>query len=810
MKNPARANTHAFLLGSASVLALAAAPLGLGAPAFAQDDDDVIVVTGTRRAESVQDIPVNIAALGGAQIEQQGIGDLTEIASWVPGVFIVDQGARSSNQIVFRGLNADPIGSGEGVGDGNNGGGTVGTYLGEIPFYVELRLNDMERVEFLIGPQGTLYGAGTLGGAVRYIPNRPDFSAQYFNVRGDAYSYGEGDGISTDLGFTANLPISDNLAIRGSLDFLNDTGFIDQPFVVREIGVSNPDVIFDDQATFDANLRNAEDTNTEETLSGRIGLRWQPTSAIDANLTYYYQDIESGGRQISSWRSTAMTERYQNAKRVLEPNDRENELLALEIVADLGFAELTSATGYSEYSDRGQRDQNDLLITLEYSYEAFPAFTAYTLEERDDTTFNQEVRLVSTSDGPLSWIVGGFYNDADGFSTSSEFTPGYDQFAVDNFGGVQLRPDSLEYYSVSDTELTEKAIFGELGYDITDRWNVTVGARYYEYELSTLSSVDFPLLNTVFFGDPPDQILTDFEQTGQEDDGILGKFNTSYQFTDDILGYFTVSEGYRIGDNNGLAPCPDPIPPNQGACALPFEEQYFPDSTTNYEVGARTQWFGGDLTVNGAVYFIDWTDPQVSSATVNANIPITINGSGAESKGLELFFDAQLTDNFSLRGNYGYNNTELTEGVPNLIRTFPISDPAVVAPGEICIPGPVTAGNPAPSPFASCFDDGEAGDRLPGYPEHQFSLFANYNMPFAGGYLDFDYSVTAISEVLTRTGGRGDSLTLDSYDRHNIAVSYSNDAWTVTGYVNNLFDSFDEAGAISTQRANQHPTFDIN
>ncbi len=192
---------------------------------------------------------------------------------------------------------------------------------------------------------------------------------------------------------------------------------------------------------------------------------------------------------------------------------------------------------------------------------------------------------------------------------------------------------------------------------------------------------------------------------------------------------------------------------------------------------------------------------------MNANIPITINGEGAESRGFELFFDAALTDSFSLRGSYGYNDTELTDPVPNLIRTTPGDSPPTVPAGEQCIDGAIPPnvflpGDPAPSRFASCFDDGEAGDRLPGYPHNMFSLYANYTTPVAGGDLDFDYSIFAISDVLTRTGGRGGSLELDAYDRHNASVSYSQAGWTLTAYVDNIFDSFDETGAISTERTN--------
>ena len=160
--------------------------------------------------------------------------------------------------------------------------------LEKFPLYVDLRLNDLQRVEVLLGPQGTLYGAGTMGGAIRYIPNKPNLTESEYEVRADAYTYSEGDGISTDLGVTFNVPISDNFAIRGSLDSLDDDGFIDYPYAVRQIGVSNPDPDFSNPAAREANFNPIEDANTEEILSGKLAARWQPTEAIDATLTYYF------------------------------------------------------------------------------------------------------------------------------------------------------------------------------------------------------------------------------------------------------------------------------------------------------------------------------------------------------------------------------------------------------------------------------------------------------------------------------------------------------------------------------------------
>lgn len=431
--------TRASLFASISLLALPVA-----APALAQETTvDEVIITATRRDTTVQDAPINIAAIGSDAIEAQGFADMADIAAFVPGVHLVDQGGRDGNRIVVRGLNADPLGGSEGIGNGT--GGMVATYLGEIPIVVDLKLNDLERVEFLLGPQGTLYGAGTMAGAIRYIPKRPSFSETMLEARASGYQYSEASSISSDLGLTFNLPLSDTFAIRGSLDYLDDSGFIDYRYVVNEIGVSNPNVFNS------ANTHRVEDANTEETLSGRLGLRWAPNDWFDANLTWYFQDQKVGARQVSGARVSTMpvaVGEYDSVLRVLEPNDRKNNLVALEMTADLGFATLTSATGMSRYEDVGQRDQTDLLIGLEYGYEGFPTFTAFTREESEEEAINQELRLVSSGDGPLSWIVGGFYNNFKSDASSKEFTP-----ELPAYWGIN-RPDALEYYSVDRTELT--------------------------------------------------------------------------------------------------------------------------------------------------------------------------------------------------------------------------------------------------------------------------------------------------------------------------------------------------------------------
>lgn len=744
---------------TASILAL---PMGFAStaiPAHAQVDDEIIV-TATRRAETVQDIPFNISAVSASELEDIGITDLAELSAWVPGFHIINGGGREQDGIVIRGLNAD------GLGAANNNG-TVATYIGEIPLFVDLKLNDMKQVEVLLGPQGTLYGAGTMGGAVRYIPNKPEIGEQLFSMRADAYNYSKGSGISTDLGFTANVPVSDTFAIRANLDYLKDDGYIDYINVVKQIGFSNPDDPND--------VRTVKDANKEDTLSLRVAGRWMPTDAIDATLTYYGQFQDVKGRSHNGFvdgrdaNNTFITGRYESGTRVLEPNERDDQLFALEVVADLGFAELTSATGLGKYDELGNRDQTDLLIGLQYSYESFPSFTAITEEAVQSKFLNQEVRLVSKGDKRYNWIIGAYYNETETQSYSQEFTPNHP---------FSNRSDDLEYDSFGNSKDKEMAVFGEIGFDFTDAWQVTLGGRYFEYDLKSVSDAVVP-----FFEDPSYQRTTldgiediAFDPNNDaKDDGTLFKINTSYAVNDDVNVYATISEGFRLGGSNGIAPCPDVIPDQQTLCALPDEQNYGPDTTTNYELGVKSTLMDGQLTLNGAVYLLDWEGILLAGATDNGGLTFLQNGGTAQSKGIEVSFDYAPTDALNLRGNYAYTRARLTSAAPGLY-----SEDAFFS---------VAADNTG----------GVDGDRLPGSPEHQFSLFGDYTMGLSGGQdLVFRAGASYTSDILQRVGSIANGETLDGYFLANASISYQEDNWDLTLYANNLFDEYAEATITGT------------
>lgn len=765
-------------------------PLVVAAEEEAVDEGiEKIQVTATRRSATVQEIPVNITALDGDIMADQNIGELSDIARWVPGLTIQDQGGRQASPIIVRGLNTNTSGPG-------TDGGTVATYIGESPLQVDLKILDVQRVEVLIGPQGTLYGAGTLGGAIRYIPNKPEMDAMTGKVYGELNTVSEGDQ-GHEAGFVFNLPITDDeLAMRVAFQTQKNAGFIDYNYLVKEGGVSLPDPDWSDASAVSANLTQSADQNYDETDTAKFMLRWMPNDKLDALLSYTYQNQEVGGRSIVHYGTLSednglsdIIGKYESGYRYVEPRETTTDLLALEITADLGFAELTSATSFSTFEDDGQRDQTDLLIRLDYSYEEFPAFSSFTREQGEEENFVQELRLVSTIDSDLSWIVGAYYSDFHDEGSSKEFTPEYDQFRIANpwvwLGEDQAsvpRPDDLEYISVDDIDVTESAIFGEVSYAVNDKLDVTAGFRAYSYEVSAKSDTQFPLLETVGFGaDANDDFinLADAEAETAEDDGTLLKFNVSYKFSNDFMAYLTLSEGFRIGGSNGVPECTQEQldDDKQDTCALPSEVVYVADTTENIELGFKSTWNNNRIHLNGAIFKVDWNDPQIAGATQNGQQPITANGKGAESTGFELSARAMITDELTLFGSFAHTEAKLSADAPYLFGVFDEQGSTL-----------------------QNWKDGKNGDRLPGSPENQASLGVKYTTDVLGEYLvDVNYGVTYQSDLITTVGMRNDGEEIDGYSLSNLSVRFSAESWAVTAYIDNLFDEY----AVTSVRRNK-------
>ena len=765
----------------AKAISLASIPVAVATPSVVLAADktmiEEVVVTASRRAENVQDIPINITAVSGDQLKALRLHNISDIAHYVPGLTVVDRGPRNNSpDMLVRGLNTTGLGPGF-TSD------TVANYLGEIPLQVDLIPVDMERVEVLIGPQGTLYGQGTMGGAIRYIPTEANPNAFEIELRADLNANREADDLGLEYGLTVNIPLmEDTVALRVNMDRRDDPGFIDYDFVVRQPGVSNPEPDFSNPADVAANLRQVDDANGEKTTSYRANLRWLPTDDLDINIWYYGQETEAEGRQIAN-RLSFNTGRYQAGLRYEEPNDFSNHLVSLDVSWDLGFAEVTFVYGESEYEEQGQRDQTDLILDFEYGYEFFPSFSAFTREIVDEESETLEVRVISQYESKFSWTIGYFENELDSDATSEEFTPGFDQFAVDNFGGVQLRPDNLEYIELTDQYEKETAFYGELTYQATDYLSFTVGYRDYEFEVDSRGGFGLPLFDTVFLGEPQDAINVNFGTNAGKDDGDLIKFNTSWDINDDTMVYFTYSEGYRNGGVNSAPECtPDQIASEQQQlCALASEVLITPDEIENYEIGYKGFLMNRTISVSAALYTIDWQDLQVSTVTVNGGLPIIGNGSEAESRGFEFQGRWLINEGWDALLTYAYNNAELTATAPGLVGPFDALD----------------------------------GARLPGSPEHQATFNITYNRTIWNSVdLMINYGVVYTGGVYNIPGGDRDPLVdpdtgergdrggeeIPSYAVHHLSATFSRDAWLVQAYVDNLTDEYYVLGTRASRR----------
>ena len=756
-----------------------------------------IVVTATRRAVSLQTAPINISAIGGAALESNRLDDVGDLGLYTPGLTVPDTGPRTANSIVMRGITSGGPG-------GSNRSTAVGVYLGEIPLYVDFKFLDINRVETLLGPQGTLYGLGTLAGAIRYIPNRPNFSKIEATGHARIYDVAHSDGVGAVTDATINLPIiRDKVALRVTGGYYRDPGFMDSPYLVKTLGVSLPQPDFNDPAAVAANLRRGKDLNDENTYSIRAQLGFD-FGWLHPTFSYIRQDTKTHGTQTNggfgakytlnangvafpdgqcvyaNCQGVLGTGRYENGGRVEQPSRRTLDMFAAEVEVDIGsVAQLVSATAYSKQHLSSQSDIADLLLDLDYDYELFPAFAGTTTSDSDPKQFNQELRLVSTHGGPINWILGGFYNHYKSYTFSAERIPGFPEFGAANSTGRGslygtlyrglVRPDGLEYISYTDTYTKEYAAFGEATWHITPKLQVTGGLRYYTYKSYISGATDTPLLSGGRRRTPYPLIQFDPSRvrTGSTtDDGFVYKANVSYQFSPTVFGYATYSTGYRIGGVNRVAPCIVPLPPGQNVCALPNELAYGPDKTTNYEVGLRFSLLNRMLQGTIDIYNIDWSNLQLGSQTANGAVGITANAGGARSRGVEgtLSF---TRGKFNLSGNYTYLDAKLTQDAPGLIGGLS---------NNFNVPG---AG------------DAFSGDRLPGSSRHAGSLTATYSVPMASGAdLGFVWSTAARSDTYSTTGLRGYGEAIPGYSTSRASITYKKDNWEASIFSNNIFDKY--------------------
>jgi outer membrane receptor protein involved in Fe transport len=765
-------------LTSHKALLLCATMLGglSASPAFAQTTPaasgnnssstasvDEVVVTATRRATTIQNSPINISAVTSQTLQTQRIDDVKSLGAFTPGVTVADTGPTSTGNIILRGIS-----SGDTSANGSNTNNSVGVYLGEVPLYLDFKLIDISRVEVLQGPQGTLYGLGTLAGAVRYIPNRPnptqytaDFEGRVFNESHSAQTGAVGD-------VTANIPIvQDKIALRSVIGYYDNPGFIDYNHLLKTPGVSIPQPVlatattpgsFGTAADYNANFTSQKDVNFEHTFTTRNQLLLEYSPDLLAYFTYAHQDTSTNGRQANG-AGVLGTYNYEGPWRYLEPSRRTSDLYSAELQAQLGrIAEFHSTTSYTNQTIKTTSDNTDLLLDLDYGYEAFPSFSSYANNESYYKQFNQEFRLVSTHGGPFTWVLGAFYNRLTTNGYRQEYTPGYATWA-----GI-YRPDELEYISITDTATAEKAVYGEGTFHITKAWQVTGGFRYFDYNAEVTGGADTPLTGGGRRRMPyPSTTIaaSRFRSGSGSGNGPVWKANTSYQFTPDLLGYFTYSTGYRVGGVNRVVPCILPLPPGQNICALPNELTYQPDRTRNMEVGLRASFLERRLQMTVDAYKVDWSNIQIPSVTVNGSLGVTLNGAAAVSQGFDFSGSFKVTPNLLFMATYAYDDAHLTQNVPGLVVSHGVRY------------------------------DAFAGDRLPGSTRNSGSLQAIYTYPLAGGQdVQAVWGSTYTGDIYSRVGLRGFGTDIPAYWLSRASVTYRTEKYDIGIYADNIFDTY--------------------
>ena len=735
-RNGGRHSEGALLLRPPSLVAAAIAAI-LASNAQGQERGaqglEEVVVTATRREQSVLEIPINISVTSGEDLQRLAVRDLAGIANHVPGLVVTDGGVRSNgtnNSFIIRGINAGGVGGG---GFQNLLTPSVSTYVDETPMFANLRLTDIARVEVLRGPQGTLYGAGSVGGTLRLIQNQPDTRDTAFRVTAEGGTLAHSDDLDYRVDVLANLPISDRAAVRFSAGYEQLAGFIDARSSVV-VDADRVPVLANPANPVGSGFRTEQikDLDSSETWFARVSGLFEFSDSARIVLAYQHQDEKSGG--FSSQQLNSIE--YTMGRRVAdEPSHRKVDLVSATATVDLGFATLTSATGYFEQGEDAVTDGSIFPIIYAPYYGYYPRITLPSFNEFGSESLTQEFRLVSNGEGALSWTVGAYYQDLEtkayqqqllkGIADWSEL-PGTGFGPFPRFGDVQeyfglLRPSAIrpkDMASITDrtVKFEDKALFGEITYRITDAWSVTGGARVFWQKTSQDLLVELP-----FFGP---LVSSDGNIFGRNrnanaisfDDQIF-KLNTSYQLSDDTLLYATVAEGFRAGGANSY-----PV----GTCAFcdPADFLTFdPDTATNFEIGVKGR-LSGSLQYSASVYRIDWDEIQFETASASTSA-IIVNGGKARSQGAELEMLWAPTDGTMLTAGYSYTDAELTQDV-----LLPVG--GALAPGA-----------------------GFKGDRLPGVSKHQFTGSFDQRWPIAGGralllHLDAAYRSDFPNRLSTR------------------------------------------------------------
>jgi outer membrane receptor protein involved in Fe transport len=631
--------TSTMLCGSGAAFAQET-PAQRGAVSEQADSDTDIIVTATRRAENLQDVPLAITALGTQQLDQQQVTGFDGYARLVPSLSFRTSGPGFSN-VYFRGVSS---------GENSNHSASlpsVGTYLDEQPITtitgaLDVHIYDIARVEALAGPQGTLYGASSEAGTVRIITNRPDLASTYGEIRGELNSVAHGDFGGNVEGFI-NAPLGSNIALRVVGWYQHDGGYIDN--IPGSLTFPTSGITMNNNALVEDDYNDVDTYGARAALRIELDDRWTVTPTImgqrQRSHGSFSQESGLGPLQVQQFNPEYANDRWVQA--------------ALTVEGRIGDWNLTYAGSYMRRRVDGAQDYSDYA----YFYDALAGYGAYFYDNNNNLVnpnqyiqftdqyrkLSQELRITSPADRPVRLIAGLFYQRQQHNIEQN--------YIIDNIADSITVPgtDSNIWLTQQRRVDRDYAVFGELSWDITPQFTATGGIRLYRYDNSLVGF--FGYANPGFSSNPiyacQGPVIVDGSpctnlNKSTADTDFIHRLNLTYRITEDHLIYATWSRGFRPGGINRRGS----LPP------------YGADTVSNYEFGVKTDWLNHRLRVNVAVYQIDWDNIQLSFLGANGLTEIR-NAGNARIRGFEFDVLARPTRGLTMSFGGAFNDAKITE-----------------------------------------------------------------------------------------------------------------------------------------------------
>ncbi len=632
----------AFAVGTGA-LVLAATAQALAQDAAESDRTaagtiEEIVVTAQKRSQLLLEVPQSVTVVASETLERQHADNFEDYLALIPGLSL-ESSTPGVSRITLRGINTGGVAS------------TVGVYVDEVPFGSSSGLAngailagdfdtfDVARLEVLRGPQGTRYGASSLGGVMKFVTNPP--STAGFEARGQAGFESVKDG---DVGYSAtglvNVPLTDRLAVRASGFYRFDDGFIDS------IGNNPIPSLLDPNVTIVDGTRVGENINELDTFGGRVSGLFESGDRLSVRVTALMQNIESAASDYFEADPATLEPLYGDlvlSQYHPEFTEIEYRILSATVDYDLGFASLLSSTSYGTFEQDFQVDLAFGLapvVTFLYGDAVARPLSAILDQTTGTDKFTQEFRLTSPESETLEWLVGAFYT-----REKSAIDP-QDLFAVE--AGTETIaegiPQVLEVFLHSTYE--EYAAFANATWHLTPRFDLTFGGR-----ASRNDQVATQLIDDSALGGG----RTAFEDARSSEDVFTYSVAPRFEVSDDTAVYARVATGYRPGGPNVL---PSLAPPGTPTT-------YDSDRLTSYELGLKADWLDRVLSLDLAAYYLDWEDIQLF-AVIN-DTGVNANGGTAVSKGVEFTAAMRPTENLAILFNGAWTDAYLTEDTDPIV-----------------------------------------------------------------------------------------------------------------------------------------------